>query len=100
MRRFNRFKQLTRLLVATVSLSAAAGAVAIDPEADRILRVMGEYLETANEFSFHADISYDAVLSTGEMVRYGGGSDVSVRRPDRLLVAFDGDEYRRRWGPT
>jgi hypothetical protein len=74
---------------------AAAGAVAIDAEANRILRTMGEYLKSANEFSFRADISYDAVLSTGEMVQFGGSSSLSVRRPDRLLVDFDGDEYRR-----
>ena len=73
----------------------AAGAVAIDAEAGRILRTMGEYLKSADEFSFHADISYDAVLSTGEMVQFGGGSSLSVRRPDRLFVDFDGDEYRR-----
>ena len=94
MPRLSRPKLSAALLVAA-SLIAAAGAYAIDEEADRILRAMGEYLKSANEFSFHAEISYDAMLSTGEKVQYGGTSDVSVRRPDRLFVDADGDEYRR-----
>jgi hypothetical protein len=52
-------------------------------------------LKSATEFQFRADIQYDARYTTGESVRYGGMSDVSVRRPDRLHVAFEGDEHRR-----
>ena len=93
MPRLSRPKLSAALLVAA-SLIAAAGAYAIDEEADRILRAMGEYLKSANEFSFHADITYEAVLSTGEKVQYGGASEVSVRRPNRLYVTFEGDERR------
>ncbi len=85
----------TALLVAAAGLLAAQAAYAIGAEADRVLRAMGEYLKSADEFSFHADIAYDAVHSTGEKVQYGGASDVSVRRPNRLYVAFEGDERRR-----
>ena len=85
--------QVLPLLVA--GLLAGERAFAIDAEADRILREMGEYLKTAEEFSFHADISYDAVYDTGEKVQYGGKSAVSIRRPNRFLVAAVGDEYRR-----
>lgn len=95
MKRPSRPRLLAALVVATAGLLGAQGAAAIEAEADRILREMGEYLKTASEFSFHADISYHAVFSTGEKVQYGGASDVSVRRPNRLHVAFDGDEHRR-----
>lgn len=83
------------LLFAVVGLLTMTPAHAIDANADRILRAMGEYLKTANEFSFQANISYDGTHSTGEKVKYGGRSQVSVRRPNRLHVAYDGDEHRR-----
>ena len=95
MRTPSRPNLLATLLVAAAGLLAAEAAYAIDAEADRILRAMGEYLKSADEFSFHADITYDAVLSTGEKVQYGGASEVSVRRPNRLYVTFEGDERRR-----
>ena len=66
----------------------------VDPRADRILREMGEYLATAQEFTFQADVSYDKVRSTGEKILFGGRVEVSVRRPDRLHGRFDGDERR------
>ncbi len=95
MPRLRRPNLVSALLGAAASFLAIAGAYAIEPEADRILQAMGEYLKSANEFSFRAEISYDAMLSTGEKVQYGGTSDVSVRRPDRLFVDADGDEYHR-----
>ena len=36
------------------------------------------------------------MLSTGEKIPYGGTADISVRRPARLHVRFDGDE-RASW---
>jgi hypothetical protein len=90
-----RRKLSAALLVVAASHLAAVGAHAIDAEADRILRAMGDYLQSANEFSFRADITRDETLSTGEKVQYGARSELSVRRPDRLLVDTVGDERRR-----
>jgi hypothetical protein len=70
----------------------APGSARIEAKADRILREMSEYLKTAREFTFHADVSYDSVLTSGEKIQYGGTADVSVRRPDRLHVEYSGDE--------
>ncbi len=70
--------------------------VSVQPTADRLLREMGEYLRTAREFTFRADISYDEVLETGQKVQYGGRSDVAVHRPDRLHAVHRGDERKRR----
>jgi len=36
------------------------------------------------------------MLSTGEMIQYGGTADIAVRRPARLHERFDGDE-RASW---
>ena len=72
------------------------GLTGVEPRADRILYEMGEYLRTAREFTFHADITNDVVSTSGPMVQYGGASDVSVRRPDRLYVDYSGDRRRSR----
>ncbi len=85
------------LLAMTAGQASRGGSlVSVEPTADRILREMGEYLRTAREFTFHADISYDEVLETGQKVQYGGRSDVAVRRPDRLHAVHRGDERKRR----
>jgi hypothetical protein len=70
-------------------------AQALDAEAERHLRAMGDYLKTASEFSYRVDLSYDSMTISGEKVKYGGTTNVSVRRPDRLHVRFEGDEQRR-----
>ena len=95
MKRLSRSNLLAALILAAASLVAAPGAYAIDAEADRILRAMGDYLHSANEFSFRADTTREETLSTGEKVQYGARSDLFVRRPDRLLVDTVGDERRR-----
>ncbi len=55
MQRLSRPNLLVALILAAASLVAAPGAYAIDADADRILRAMGDYLQSANDFSFRAD---------------------------------------------
>lgn len=68
----------------------------ITPRADRILREMSEYLKKASEFTFHAEVEYDAVLASGQKIQFGGASKVTVHRPNRLHVEYQGDERRTR----
>lgn len=69
---------------------------AIDEQADRILREMGEYLSSAEEFSFRAEIGYDEFTDWDQEVQYGGIASISVRRPDGLHVVYDGDQRQSR----
>lgn len=73
-----------------------ANAQDVQQSADQILSEMGEYLATAPEYSFEADITYDTETAQGQSLQYGGVAKVAVRRPDRLRVEFDGDERRTR----
>ena len=75
---------------------STGGLSGIGPRADRILREMSEYLKTAREFTFHADVAYDSVLPSGQKIQYGGAVDVAVRRPDRLRAEYRGDQRKRR----
>lgn len=68
----------------------------ITPRANRILREMSEYLKKASEFTFHAEVEYDAVLASGQKIQFGGVSNVTVHRPNRLHAEFQGDERRTR----
>jgi hypothetical protein len=64
----------------------------VETHADRILKEMGDYLKSADAFTFHAESSYDAIDRNGQKIRYGGTTDVAIHRPDRLRSKFIGDE--------
>jgi hypothetical protein len=71
---------------------------AIAPEAGRILSAMGEYLKAAPQVSFHADITHDDLLPTGQKLQLGATYEAAVRRPDRIYTAYSGDiDERRFW---
>ena len=93
------------LLRTTISLTAIGMAMvssavypqsAIDERADRILREMGEYLASAEEFSFRAEIDFDEFADWGQEIQYGGTATIAVRRPDGLHVVYDGDDRHSR----
>ena len=64
----------------------------VETHADRLLKEMGDYLKSADAFTFHAESSYDAIDRNGQQIRYGGTTDVALVRPNRLRSKFIGDE--------
>ena len=66
----------------------------IERRADRLLREMSEYLSATAAFTFHADITYDNVVDDSYMIQYGGTSEVSVMRPNKLRAEYRGDMRR------
>jgi hypothetical protein len=85
-------------LAAFVLLAVAAPSNLTSAEApphaaaDRILREMGDFLASAGELAFEAEISYDTLAANGQKIQFGGVARIAVRRPDRLHVEFNGDE--------
>ena len=90
-------KQLAGLLVLAMAVAAALGlsrvgsaadeagepalsAPIIDPDADEIMRDVSEYLKTAKEFTFHAEITFDDLTEWGQKLEYGASLDVDARR--------------------
>jgi hypothetical protein len=53
----------------------------IDPQVNKLLREMGEYLKDAQQFSFQAEITFDDVLPSGQKIQFGATEDVAVRLP-------------------
>ncbi len=86
------FSALLLVVCGGLPVAAADDPPNIEARADRILRDMSDYLKSADQFTFHADVSYDEVLVSGQKIQYGGTGKISVHRPDRLRVEHRGDE--------
>jgi hypothetical protein len=64
---------------------------AVAEQADRLLKEMSAYIGSAQEFTFHADISFDHVLPSGQKLQFSAAEDVMLQRPGRLYVEWNGD---------
>jgi hypothetical protein len=71
--------------------AASAATPAVAEQADRLLRQMSDYIGSADQFTFHADISFDHMLPSGQKLQYSAIEDVALRRPGRLYVEWHGD---------
>jgi hypothetical protein len=69
---------------ADVTPATADAKPVIDPQADELLRRMGDYLAQAQFFSVNAEIWQDVQLASGQRVQAGRTVDLQVRRPNRL----------------
>lgn len=68
----------------------------IDPQAERLLKEMGDFLKAARELSFHAEITYDDPMPPDGKIQYGASADFAARRPDKLYLEYSGDRGDRR----
>jgi hypothetical protein len=80
------------LLASLLGISSAEDGKSIDPKAEKVLRQMGDFLSSLNQFTFHSENSVEVVLDTGLKIELGRSVDVFVRRPDRLRADVDGDD--------
>jgi hypothetical protein len=71
--------------------SAGTAAPVVAAQADRLLREMGAYVGSAEQFAFHADIIFDHVLPSGQKLQYTASEDVALQRPGGLYVEWSGD---------
>ena len=52
---------------------------------------MSSYIGSANEFTFHADVTFDHVLPSGQKLQFSAAEEVVLQRPGRLYVEWNGD---------
>jgi hypothetical protein len=76
---------------AAPAAAANAAAPSIAEPADRLLKEMGAYIGSAQEFTFHADVTFDHVLPSGQKLQFSAAEQVVVQRPGRLYVEWNGD---------
>ncbi len=77
--------------------SEAEETTVIGPRTDKLLRAMGEYLKTAKQFSFHAEITFDDMLPSGQKIQYSASNDIAVHRPDSVYAESQGDQGNLRF---
>ncbi len=111
MSEIKRFTILTAVITAFLINCAAAASTSEDsavqaegdtpviaPKAEQLLRDMGDYLKAVDQFSFHAEITYDHLLPTEQKVQFSASGNVEVRRPDRIHAEVEGDlDTKRFW---
>src|SRR5271169_5057319 len=54
---------------------------AVAERADQLLKQMSDYIGSAEQFTFHADISFDHVLPSGQKLQFAATEDVALQRP-------------------
>ena len=82
---------------ATAPPSENVPAPVVNAEADRALKEMGAYIGSAEQFTFHADITFDHVLPSGQKLQYSASEDVALKRPGRLYIEWGGDLGNRQF---
>jgi hypothetical protein len=78
---------------------AKAGEVApVVPElADRLLKEVGGYIGSAEQFTFHADVTFDHVLPSEQKLQFSAAEDIALQRPHGIYVEWSGDLGNRRF---
>src|SRR6185295_9949572 len=70
--------------VTAVAVAAGAPPRQIDPDADRMLKEMTDYLAGLQTFKVQSDAIDEVVLTSGQKIHLASESVVSVQRPNRL----------------
>lgn len=68
---------------------------AIDPVADELLQDLGQYIDSAQQFTFQADVEVDEVSPRGQKIQYASQVEIAVQHPDRLFASQSGDLHNR-----
>lgn len=66
-------------------------AKGVDPQADKLLRRMSDYLAGRQQFSLKAESTLEAVLTSGQKLQYDSPSTLMVSRPNKLRAHRKGD---------
>jgi len=73
---------------AAPATSTNSPAPAVAEQADRLLKEMSAYIGSAQEFTFHADISFDHVLPSGQKLQISAAGEVALKRPGHFYVEW------------
>lgn len=75
----------------TIDAHSAEQSPAIEPEAMEMLRQMSDYINSLEQFTFHADNTIDTVLESGQQIQKSARADVTIKRPNQFRVNRQGD---------
>ena len=83
------------LLPLQTEAQKSTSASRLQPEAQRILTGMSDYLRTSRSFRFEVQALHDDVLPSGQKIMIASSNEVSLRRPERLYVNHRSDAGNR-----
>lgn len=63
----------------------------IEPQAEKLLRKMSDYLAGRQQFSLRAESSIEAVLTSGQKIQFDSPATLTVSRPNRMRAHRRGD---------
>jgi hypothetical protein len=88
MRRSRHFIADVAVLVFVAAASVAAGGQTprkgVDPEADRMLRKMTDYLASLQSFTVRTAVADELTMKTGEKIQTMSNAEIAVERPNHL----------------
>jgi hypothetical protein len=97
----NRVHCFARRIVSVVALAMVVTApwpqpghaqpAGIEPQAEKLLRRMSDYLASRQQFTAKAESTLEVVLTSGQKLQFGSPATASVWRPNRLRADRKGD---------
>jgi hypothetical protein len=73
------------------STTGTVSKLTIDPEADKLLKQMGENLSSAKAFTVRVESSSDFINDSGEILKLHRSLNINLKRPDKIMVDTQGD---------
>ena len=90
-RRFVSAVVLAMVVLAGWSQAAQAQPAGIDPQAEKLLRRMSDYLAGRQQFSLRAESTLEVVLTSGQKIQFDSPATLVVSRPNKLHAHRRGD---------
>ena len=82
---------LAVMILAGWSQVIHAQPAGIEPEAEKLLRRMSDYLAGRQQFTLKAESTLEAVLTSGQKLQYDSPATLMVSRPNKLRAHRKGD---------
>src|SRR4249920_36730 len=100
----------TRRIVSVVALAMLvlagwpqpghAQPAGIDPQAEKLLKRMSDYLAGRQQFTAKAESTLEVVLTSGQKIQYDSPATLMVSRPNKLRAHRKGDLPTRNFSTT
>lgn len=71
---------------ATASVASGNAQPIIAEQAETLVKQMAAYIGSAEEFTFHADITLDHLLPSGQKLQFAATEDVALQRSGGLSI--------------
>ena len=85
------FRTIVGACILALGMAAApANAQQIEPEADKILHSMADYVAGLKTFTVNYDADSEVVDTEGQKLQYSASGSVAVERPGKLHVSRKG----------